>query len=170
VVVSHQHCRVLKPMHAHSFRNPQTEADQLSQIDQAPKTVVQAYKGESNISATLSFIVPTISLLSCIPAALAWYNSSPQVGTRHDANFYQQLSSSIMQALGLLTLIWPTVAHTRLASLAWLWTWVLAGVSVCFTVLSVPLYLILPAGWSGLLSFSGSLAQILVLLQLVHTI
>jgi hypothetical protein len=75
-----------------------------------------------------------------------------------------------MQALGLLTLIWPTVAHTRLASLAWLWTWVLAGVSVCFTVLSVPLYLILPAGWSGLLSFSGSLAQILVLLQLVHTI
>jgi hypothetical protein len=108
----------------------------------------------------LSFLVPTISLVSCIPAALAWYNSTPQIGASHDANFYQLISSSVMQLLGLLTLIWPTVAHTRLAKLAWFWTWVLANTSACFTTLAILLCLLLPTGWSALLSFSGSLAQV----------
>ena len=144
--------------------------DQPSEAYPVPITAVEAYQSTPNINATLSFLVPTVSLITCIPAALAWTSSSPQIGTHHDANFYQLISSSIIQLLGLLTLIWPTIVHTRLANLAWFWTWVLASASALLTVLSVPFYLLLPTGWSGLLSFGGSVAQVLVLLQLMYTV
>lgn len=146
----------------------EAERARLSRLHEPPTDAVQAYNNAPDISATLSFLVPTVSLLSCIPAALAWYNSPPQNGTPHDANFYQLISSNIMQLLGLFLMIWPTAAHTKLAQFARVWTWVLAGASACFTAMAVPLYLCLPTGWSALLSFGGSIAQVLILLQLRH--
>jgi flagellar biosynthesis protein FlhB len=123
-----------------------------------------------NINSFLSFLVPTICLLSCIPTALAWTHTTASVGTIDDANFYQLLSNTAMQLLGLLTLIWPTVFDARLATMAWFWTWILGGVSVCCTAVAVPVYLWLPTGWSGILSFSGSVAQALVVLQLAFVL
>lgn len=146
------------------------EPGQLQQLEQAPDNAVEAYSTPINTHATLSFLVPTISLLSCVPAALAWSHTSTQVGTVNDANFYQLLSSSAMQLLSIGTLIWPTVFYVRLARLPWVWTWILATVSACCTVAAVPLYVLLPTSWSALFSFCGSVAQALVLLQLVHAI
>ncbi|KAF7508415.1 hypothetical protein GJ744_009268 [Endocarpon pusillum] len=147
--------------------DPDAEQRRVSQLDQAPEHAVEAY---TSASPTLSFLVPTISLLSCIPAALAWSHASRQVGNAKDAEFYQLVSSSAMQLLGVVTLIWPTVFHARLGRLSWVLTWILAGSGACFTLLAVPLYLLLPTSWSALSSFGGSVALALVLLQLVHTI
>jgi hypothetical protein len=120
-----------------------------------------------NVNSSLTFLVPTVCLLSCIPAAIAWTHTTPSIGTIDDANFYQLLSSAVMQLLGLPTLVWPTVFHVQLAKMTWFWTWILAGASACCTVVAVLVYLWLPTGWSGILSFSGGAAQALVVLQLV---
>jgi hypothetical protein len=156
---------------AHTSRDPKKKETASSvEVDKPPSNAIEAYKTKSNLNATLSFLVPVISLISCVPAALAWYNSSPEIGTLHDPNFYQLISGSIMQLLGLVTLIWPMIFHSRLASLTWFWTWILAGSSACMTVLAMALFLVVPTGWSALISFGGSVAQVLVILQLVYTI
>ena len=170
MVVSKLEDQATFPDTANNHRDPDAEERRLSQLDQAPEDAVEAYSSARNASPTLSFLVPTISLLSCIPAALAWSHAPRQVGTVKDAEFYQLVSSSAMQLLGVATLIWPTVFHARLGHLSWVLTWILAGTSACFTILTVPLYLLLPTSWSALLSFGGSVALALVLLQLVHRI
>lgn len=80
--------------------------------DTSPSQIAEAYANPRGGNATLTFIVPTISLLSCIPAALAWSHTPSEVGGYNDGNFYQLLCSSTMQLLGTVTLIWPVVLAT----------------------------------------------------------
>ncbi|KAI9795316.1 MAG: hypothetical protein M1833_007228 [Piccolia ochrophora] len=94
------------------------ELDPHSRPHQALKGPSEAYDSSLKMTATLSFLVPTISLLSCIPAALAWSHASPEVGAANDAEFYQLVSTTTMQVLGIITLIWPTVFHAHLARLS----------------------------------------------------
>lgn len=155
---------------ANSLRDSGSEPKLLSAPHQVPKGPAKAYDGAQRMNATLSFLVPTISLLSCIPAALAWSHALPKVGTVRDADFYQLVSTSAMQVLGIITLVWPTLYHARLARLSWIWTWILAIVSTGCTLAALSLYALLPTSWSALFSFGGSVAQALVTLQLVYSI
>jgi hypothetical protein len=138
--------------------------------DSTPKNVVEAYQTSPNINSTLTLLVPVTILLSTIPMALSWYHSSGDSGTISDPDFWQLVASSVIQILGVVTLTVPTIFNLRLAKMAWLWTWISAGVSVCCSIIAPPLYLNVPTKWSGMISFGGSLAQTIITLQLMFTI
>ena len=156
-----------------------TDAYRHSDISQASPdrrkrssaAVARAYEaGSGELISILSFFVPTICLLSCIPIALAWTHSPRQVGTTADANFYQSIAGSLIQLLSLATLLWPTLFHSTFSGRSWFWTWILAVFSGVCTILSVPLYVFLPNAWSMAISFGGMIAQALIVLQIVHAI
>lgn len=136
----------------------------------APANAVLAYPTKQNMRSTLTFVVPTVSFLSIIPAAIAWKYGDPAPGSTFDSNFWQAVSGSIMQLLGLITFIWPTWENPRLSQLTWVWIWVLAGFSASCAVISVPLYLVFPTVWSFVVSFAGVLSQAVVQLQVVSAI
>ncbi|PVH70943.1 hypothetical protein DL98DRAFT_617245, partial [Cadophora sp. DSE1049] len=137
----------------------------------SPAVVARAYESSSEgLLSTLSFFVPVILLLSCIPIALAWTHSPHEVGRNDDANFYQLIAGSLVQVLSLATLLYPTLFHSTFAGQSWLWTWTLAVISVACTFLSVLLYVFLPITWSMGLAFGGMVAQSLIVLQIVHAI
>jgi hypothetical protein len=125
--------------------------------------------GTRSINA-LNFIVPSTLLLTCIPIGLAWTRSATEMGRSNDANFYQSLAGSILQLLSLATLLYPTIAHSRISGHPWVWTWVLASVSVVCTLLSPALYTVVPVAWSMVLAFAGAAAQALIILQVVHAL
>jgi len=90
-----------------------------------------------------------LSLLSCIPTALAWTRSPHQPGTTSDANFYPLIANIGMQILGSLTLIIPTISNARLVGHAWFWAWVLAGTSIVCAIVAIPLCLSATTEWSA---------------------
>ena len=126
--------------------------------------------GLSKHHPTLSFIVPVVSILAFIPAALAWAHSSHEVGTIDDADFYQLVSASAIQLLSILTLMEPTLSNVQLKVQAWFWTRILAGASTTCALTAIPLYLLVPTEWSAAVSFGGGVAQALVTLQLMFAI
>lgn len=124
----------------------------------------------SKTSQTLSFIVPVVSALSIIPAALAWTHSNHQVGTAADADFYSLISNVAMQLLGLLAMMISVISNRHLANETWFWTWILASFSAGCAGIAIPLYLIVPTEWSAAISFAGAVAQVFVTLQLLYGI
>ncbi|KAH7371350.1 hypothetical protein BKA66DRAFT_611386 [Pyrenochaeta sp. MPI-SDFR-AT-0127] len=119
---------------------------------------------------TLSFLVPTVCLLAIGPATLAWRYGETRQGKASESDFYQAVSSSVMQLLGLITFIWPTLHNPRLSQLAWIWIWLLAGLSALCAVVSIPLYLTASPTWSFIVAFAGVLAQAIVQLQVINAI
>ena len=119
-------------------RIPEQESD--SGLAQTPSTAVQAYPTSPTMRSTLNFIVPTLSLLAVIPAALAWRYDSNRRGSIRDSEFYQIIAGSTMQLLGLVTFVWPTLSHPRLSNLTWIWIWNLAGFSAICALLNIVFY------------------------------
>jgi hypothetical protein len=138
--------------------------------DLEPKSVVEAYHHSSTINPTLAFLVPVTAVLSLIPACLAFSHSASESGTTSDSDFWQTVSSSIIQILSVVTLVTPTIFNVRLAKMAWFWTWVLAVVSICCSVVAPPLYLNLSTKWSTIVSFVGSLTPVFITLQLMFEV
>jgi hypothetical protein len=120
--------------------------------------------------STLSFIVPIASLLSVVPAALAWSHGSTERGSATDSDFYQAITGAILQLLGFLTLIWPTLGHSRLSSVDWFWIWLLAGFGAICAPMSVFLYWVLSANWSFVFAFAGAISQTIIQLQVINSI
>jgi hypothetical protein len=135
-----------------------------------PKNAVEAYHSSSNLNSTLTFLVPVTAVLSGIPAGLAFYHSSGDAGITSDPDFWQLVASSAIQILSVVTLILPTIFNIRLAKMAWVWTWIFAGVTVCCSIVAPPLYLVVSTKWSAIVSFAGSLAQTFITLQLMFAI
>ncbi|EPE28731.1 hypothetical protein GLAREA_09852 [Glarea lozoyensis ATCC 20868] len=131
-------------------------------------TTPKTYKPPLKTITTLNFIAPSILLLSCIPISLAWLHTSLDIGSSADANFYQLISNSMIQLLSLATLLSPTLFYSKFSGYAWYWTWFLAVLSFVCTVLSLVLYCFVPVAWSMLIAFCGTVAQALILLQIVH--
>ena len=123
-----------------------------------------------NMRVTLTFIVPVVSLLATVPAFIAWIYRESAPGSTHDSNFWQAISSSIMQLLSLVTFMWPRLSNPRLSQLTWFWIWLLAGFSATCAIVSVPVYLVYPTIWSFVVAFAGVLAQAVVLLQFVSAV
>lgn len=124
----------------------------------------------TSMRSCLNFIVPTVSLLSTIPAALAWVHGTTEPGTTTDSDFFQTIVGSIMQLLGLVTFIWPTLSHPRLSGQTWFLIWILAAFSAACAVVSVPLYLYVPSTWSFAIGFAGGIAQAIVQLQVINAV
>jgi hypothetical protein len=152
-------------------RNSETYKIPSQQSEQPPAAAVKAYDDSTHSSTpTLNFFVPAILLLSCIPMAVAWIHSPWELGKSTDGNLYQLTSSSLIQTLSSATLLFPTLFNSKFSGHAWLWTWILAIFSVLCTVLSVSLYCVVPLAWSMVISFGGTVAQTLIILQIVHAI
>ncbi|EHK22177.1 uncharacterized protein TRIVIDRAFT_221460 [Trichoderma virens Gv29-8] len=130
-----------------------------------------AHLNHKIMQSSLNFIVPVVLLLSIIPAALAWTHGTTVRGTSGDSDFYQAIAGSLLQMLGIVTFIWPTLSHPRLSLLSWFWIWIAAGFSVLCALSSVLLYLYLPSTtWSFIIAFSGAVAQAVVQLQVINSI
>ena len=134
------------------------------------ESIAQAYSASTTMRSSLIVIVPAVSLLSAIPAALAWKHGSSESGSTTNPDFYQVVAGSIMQLLGLLTFIWPTLSHPRLSQLAWFWIWILAAFSALCAMLSIPLFLAVSSTWSFVIAFAGVLGQAIVQLQVITSI
>lgn len=130
-------------------------------------TTVNAYPQAPSTQPTLIILVTTLSLVSLVTTFLSFVHSTPSIGTTSDADFWQLVSSSIMQISSIASMVMPVYQSIRLTKEAWFWTWILAGVGFCSAVAAVPLYLYLPVKWSDVVSFAGTLAQSYVTLQLV---
>lgn len=120
--------------------------------------------------SSLNCIVPVVSLVSVIPAALAWKYGMAEKVTLSDPNFYQTISGSILQLLSLGTFIWPTLDHPRLSRLNWIWIWILAGFSALCALMSPFLYWSLSTTWSFVVSVIGAILQAVIQLQVVKSI
>jgi hypothetical protein len=120
--------------------------------------------------SSLNFIVPIVSLVSVVPAALAWKYGRVETITLTDPNFYQTISGSVLQLLSLVTFIWPTLDHPRLSRLNWVWIWILAGCSVLCAVISPLIYWFFSTTWSFVVSFVGGILQAVIQLQVVNSI
>ncbi|EPE37130.1 hypothetical protein GLAREA_09293 [Glarea lozoyensis ATCC 20868] len=151
--------------------NPSISKTPSDPRERLPAAVARAYEASSKgLISTLSFFVPAILLISCVPIALAWTRSPQEVGASNDANFYQLIAGSLIQLLSLATLLYPTLFHSKFQGHSWLWTWILALFSVACTILSVLIYVFLPVAWSMVVAFGGMTAQALITLQIVHAI
>jgi len=135
-----------------------------------PASAAIAYPKPSTMHSSLLVIVPAVSLLSVIPAAFAWTHGSNHPGITADPDFYQAVAGAMMQLLGLLTFIWPTLSHPRLCAMAWIWIWVLAAFSAMCAILSIPLFLAVSNKRSFGVAFAGVLAQAIVQLQVINSI
>ena len=153
----------------HGSEKPSTSPSSTPKHTLVPEAVNVGIRSD-NMQSTLTFIVPTVSLLAIIPATLAWRHGESAPGSTYDSNFWQAISSSIMQLLSLVTFIWPTWSNPRLSQLTWFWISLLAGFSATCAIVSVPVYLVFPTTWSFVVAFSGVLAQAVVLLQVVNAI
>ena len=162
-LVTHYKSRVKPDMQRDTTSNSNHDAA-------LPDKVAYAYPLGKKTRSTLTFIVPTIMLFSAIPAAIAWKRDDSITGTTRDSNFWQAVSSSMLQLLSLITFIWPAMKDPQLPQITRVWIWVLSVFSATCTVANVPVYLVAPTIWSFLISFIGALAQSVVQLQVVNAI
>ncbi|RFU32894.1 hypothetical protein B7463_g3449, partial [Scytalidium lignicola] len=152
------------------WRKSQVEDLSKQFIDSNPSNIATAYPAASGLNRVLTFLIPSMSVLAMIPAALAWSHSNQQLGTISDADLYQLISSSAMQLLSIFTLIMPTIYNTRLARQEWFWVWVLASASTICSIVAIPLYLTTATKWSAAVSFSGNVMLALITLQLMFVV
>jgi hypothetical protein len=107
-----------------------------------------------------------MTLLSCIPAYLAWQRSEYKPGSFSDSDFWWLVQSSAMGLLALLTLSVPIWEGSKLPSQNWFWTWTFIIIAAISTVSAVPLYILAPVAYSSSLVFVATVAQAFVVLQL----
>ncbi len=129
----------------------------------------QPKKWNSSVTATLAVLFGII--ISTIPGYKAWQRSPGHPGTVSDADFWFLVQSSMMQIVGLVTIILPLAMDGRLRFRTWFWTWLLVGLSFACSIAPIPAYLYWPTEWSATIGYLGSAAQTFVTLQalfLVH--
>lgn len=128
------------------------------------------FLSSTSMRAWLNFIVPIWCIVSIVPVALAWSKGDSDHGTAADSDFFQTVAGSLMQLLGLITFIWPTLSHPRLVGQTWWLVWILAVFSAFCAVLSSILYLFVATPWSFAVGFAGSIAQAVVQLQVINAV
>lgn len=135
-----------------------------------PAAIAYPERWQLRFLPTLIVLILTFCFLASIPAYLCFSATPPSPGLHTDANFYQLLSGSVLQFLSIVTLIWPTVFHTRLSRMAWLWTWMLAGISTVCAGLSLALYVWVSEGWSSVVGCFGQASICVVSLLLIFRV
>ena len=120
-----------------------------------------------NGRSAFALLVPTISILSAIPAIWALTQAEKKSGNVSDPEFFQVLSSGLIQLLGISTAFVPILDDFRPDRAARIQAWTLATLSICLTVAAVPLYPLVSAPWSGMSLFAGTLVQSFLQLQLI---
>jgi hypothetical protein len=133
---------------------------------EAATSPLQKWSSAVNVTVGIFFAVT----LAAIPGYKAWQYSPRRPGTVFDADFWFLVQSSMMQLIGLLTIIIPLALSGRLRTQQWFWTWLLVGVSFSCSIAPVPAYLYFPKEWSTTIAFLGSAAQAFVTLQALFVV
>jgi len=125
---------------------------------------------QETAGSVFAFIVPIICGLSLIPTYFAWSHAGHDPGKATDSDFFHLIASVPIQLLGISTAVWPIVNSLRPDRAVWIQCWTAAGMSSCFTVAALPLYVLAPSAWSGMSLLFGAIAQSLLQLQLLLAI
>jgi len=147
------------------------EADQENQETSPSKPeapMLDVQKWSSAVTATVAILFAVI--LAAIPGYKAWQYSPRQPGTIYDTDFWFLVQSSMMQFIGLLTVIVPLALSGTLRIQKWFWTWLLFGISFSCSIAPIPVYLYFPKEWSVTIAFLGSAAQTFVTLQALFVV
>lgn len=138
-------------------------AEQGTSTPEPADSLHEVQKWSSAVTATVAILFAVI--LAAIPGYKAWQYSPRQPGTISDADFWFLVQGSMMQIIGLLTIVLPLALSGRLMIQQWFWTWLLFGVSFLCSIAPIPVYLYFPTEWSATIAFLGSAAQAFVTLQ-----
>ena len=105
-----------------------------------------------------------VTILCCIYPLLRVLKSPPTTpSSASDADFWLQLTNSILQLVGFATLLLPIYRETAFRE--WIGTWFLTGLGCCSAIIAIPLYLKAPSFWAAFLSWLAGSSQLLVVLQ-----
>lgn len=100
------------------------------------------------------------------PSRLCLVVQGASTGTTTDMDFMFLIPNSIMQVLGIFIALYPIYKSKKLSSGAWYWALIFALLGFIGSVGSVPIYIYLSTFWSGLASFTGTVAQVSMSVQL----
>ena len=93
-------------------------------------------------------------------------NLSPhESGSRDDSDFWFLLQSSLMQLASMVPIIFSLLATHSTSLQPRLLSWVFLGSGIVFAILAPLLYLVTPTELSAIISFCGSVAQVLIVLE-----
>ena len=103
-------------------------------------------------------------ILSCIyPLVLAVQHSPSSAGSTSDADFYSQITSSIMALAGFFTIFLPVYRETKAKE--WAGTWILTVLGSVSALIAIPLYPLASVSASVFCGWLAASCQLLVLLQ-----
>ena len=146
----------------HNLRGRIDEAVQKTSDQKAARftrSPSQHYQDNLLLQATVCVL-----LLACVyPLYRTLRSSSPIPGSTSDADFWQQITNTIVQISGFLTLLVPIYRET--AAKDWIGTWILTALGIASAVVAIPLYPFVPISWSIFFSWLAASVQLLVVLQ-----
>jgi hypothetical protein len=96
-------------------------------------------------------IISISSVASGSLAVLSYLKATQQAGTTQDADFFSLIQNSLVQIFSIWTMM-LTLRKTRLKMHARIYTWFLAAFGLLAAAVAVPMYVLIPTGWSTLLS------------------
>ena len=114
-------------------------------------------------------IISISSVVSAGLAVLSYLKATQQAGTTQDADFFSLAQNSVMQVASIV-IIMLSLRKTRFRDHARIYTWFLAIFGVISALVAIPVYILIPTGWSTLLSAASGISQSLVTLQLVYSL
>jgi hypothetical protein len=124
---------------------------------------------QSITTPKIMMIISISSVTSGGLAVVSYLKSTQQVGTPQDADFFSLVQNSLIQISNIWVMM-LTLRNTRLRKHAWIYTLCLVAFGLLSAAVAVPLYLLVPTGWSTLLSAASAISQSLVTLQLVYSV
>lgn len=147
-----------------TFRRKIKEAEvRLETKDQA-SALVRSPSQQHQDNLVLQTVVSMITLACVYPLFRAMNASPPTQGSPSDDNFWSQITNSMTQLAGFLTMLLPIYRETKAKE--WKGVWALTGLGCCSAIIAIPLYLKIPTSWSVFLSWMASSTQLFVVLQI----
>ncbi|KAM6513245.1 hypothetical protein FALCPG4_015695 [Fusarium falciforme] len=110
-------------------------------------------------------LVVIITIAAAGLTAKGWNLSPHEPGRRDDPDFWFLLQSSLMQLASMVPIIFCLLVADSTSLQPRLWSWVFLGSGILFALLAPLLYLVVPTELSAMISFCGSVAQVLIVLE-----
>ena len=103
-------------------------------------------------------------ILGCIyPLVLAMQRSSSSAGSASDADFWSQITNSLVGLAGFFTLLLPIYQET--AAKEWIGTWILTAIGCVSAIIAILIYPMASVSGAIFCSWLAASCQLLVLLQ-----
>lgn len=118
---------------------------------------------------TTTIIISLSTLLGGILSILSYLKAPYVPGPTRDADVFSLLQSCTMQ-ISSLAIMMLALQNTRLMKEAKVYIWILAAFGALVSIIAIPAYVLIPTGWSTLLSTARGIAQGWITLLLVYSV